>query len=141
MLLALATFGLDYCFIESFLNGTRGLSLIIEPVLNLLQGKLWAVMWYVYMLIGLYAITPMIKAYTDKAEQKDYRKTLIILFVISPLIPTINNLAGLRLTRFYLQGMLYVFYYMLGQYLFGYYIFKKLSVVFDNLRLGRYSNP
>ena len=125
MLLVIITFGLAYCLIESYLNGARGLLLLTESILNLMQGKSWAVMWYVYMLIGLYAITPIIKAYTDKATQKEYRITLIVLFVISSLIPTINTLTGLHFTQFYLQGLLYIFYYMLGQYLFRYSIPTK----------------
>ena len=135
MMLVLAIFGLGYCLIESYLNGARGFSLAIKSIMNLVQGKSWAVMWYVYMLIGLYAITSIIKAFTDRAERKEYFRTLAVLFVVSSVIPTISNLTGLNLTQFYLTGSLYVFYYMLGQYLYRFEVDKKYAISFTVIGL------
>ena len=128
MMLVLATFGLAYCTIENFMNGNRGLTLALNSVLNLLSGKSWNVMWYVYMVIGIYVLTPILKKYTDNCEKKDYRIILLILLTVGSIIPTINVFTGAKLTQFYLGGMIYVFYYLLGQYAYRYNYPNRLII-------------
>ena len=122
MILVLATFGLAYCLIESFSNGDRGFALISNSIMNLLSGKSWAAMWYIYMIIGIYILTPVLKKYTDNCTQKDFTILITILLFICSVIPTINGFTNTHLTQFYLDGLIYVFYYLLGQYSYRYNI-------------------
>ena len=115
MLLVLATFGLAYCLIESFMNGQRGFSLIINSIANLLSGESWGVMWYVYMIIGIYMLMPILKKYTDNCDNREFATSMILFFIIGSMIPTINGFLGLKITNFYLGISIYVFYFLLGQ--------------------------
>lgn len=119
MLLVLSTFGLGFCFIENVLKyKDYGLFYIIkQSVYNLITGSSWDHMWYIYMLIGLYILTPLLRAFTKIASVEEYRVVLLCLFVLAIVIPTINTLFALDITSFNLSGLTYVFYY-----LFGYYI-------------------
>ena len=70
-------------------------------------------MWYLYMLIGLYLITPIIKPFVVKASDRDWLAALGLLFVLSSLFPTLNAMgAGLRGYMFFSTP--YLFIYLLG---------------------------
>ena len=72
-------------------------------------------MWYLYMLIGLYLITPVIKPFVVKASNKDWLAALG-LFVLSSLFPTLNA-AGVGLTGYMIFSTPYLFIYLLGYWL------------------------
>ena len=94
MLLILATFGFFYAFIESYLNnGGQGiLYLIGTSIMKLLTGNTWSHMWYIYMLIGLYLITPILRTCVNHFDMKTAKFVLFNFFVFSCLIPTINHM-------------------------------------------------
>ena len=77
MLIVLMTFGVFYAFLELFFeNRIINIKMIFQSILNTLQGKTWAHMWYIYMLIGLYIITPVLKIVIQKL---DYNKLKLII--------------------------------------------------------------
>lgn len=73
-------------------------------------------MWYLYMLIGLYLITPIIKPFVTKASDKDWIAALVLMFVMSSLFPTMNAM-GAGLTSWMIISTPYIFIYMLGYWL------------------------
>ena len=73
-------------------------------------------MWYLYMLIGLYLITPIIKPFVARASDKDWLEALGLLFVLSSLFPTLNAW-GAGLTSYMIFSTPYLFIYMLGYWL------------------------
>lgn len=81
-----------------------------------MTGHSWAHMWYLYMLIGLYLITPIIKPFVVKASDKDCMAALALLFIISSLFPTLNNM-GVGLTSYMIITSPYIFIYLLGYWL------------------------
>ena len=75
----------------------------------------WDHLWYVYSLIGLYLLTPILSAYVRGATKAQQRMTLFVLSVPTLLIPTINKATGANLVTF--VWVTYVlFYYLLGAY-------------------------
>ncbi len=92
-------------------------------------------MWFIYMIIGLYMITPFLKRIV--ADEKLTRYFLIISFIFALLIPEIirtikvyNNDLGNRIEKIidqaYLKFVLgYTFYYVLGYYISQKTISKK----------------
>lgn len=73
-------------------------------------------MWYLYMLIGLYLITPIIKPFVTKASDRDWTAALVLMFVMSSLFPTLNAM-GAGLTSWMIISTPYIFIYMLGYWL------------------------
>lgn len=124
MLLVLATFGYLFCLMEVFAETKQvDPALFLRSFLNLIEGNSWSHMWYVYALIGLYILTPALKAFVGASSRHELRVALVVLLLITSVIPSINVVAGVGITSF-ITLPVYVFYY-----LFGYYAatFMKLS--------------
>lgn len=111
--LALLVFGLPMCLIETYFSKSGG---VINGVIHFVTGRSWAHMWYLYMLIGLYLITPIIKPFVVKASDKDWLTALGLLFALSSLFPTLNAW-GAGLTSYMIFSTPYLFTYLLGYWL------------------------
>jgi len=73
--------------------------------------------WFIYVLIGLYVITPIIRPYVKKATHKELGGLIFLCFLVSSILPFISKISGI-LVEFplpYLQG--YLGFYLLGYYL------------------------
>lgn len=125
--LALLIFGLPMCIIETFFNNSGG---IINSIVHFIQGHSWSHMWYLYMLIGLYLITPIIKPFVTKASDQDWTTALILMFIMSSLFPTMNAM-GAGITSWMIISTPYIFIYMLGYWL----CWKAPQRILDNKAL------
>ena len=112
--LALLIFGLPMCFVETYFGNTGGG--VINSITHFVTGHSWTHMWYLYMLIGLYLITPIIKPFVTKASDRDWTAALVLMFVMSSLFPTLNAM-GAGLTSWMIISTPYIFIYMLGYWL------------------------
>lgn len=115
IILALIVFGLPMCIIEELFTNTHETPLW-HALINWITGNSWANMWYLYMLIGLYFLTPLIKPFTDNASNSDIIICLIVLFILSSLLPTIRAY-GYNINSYMLIGTPYIFIYILGHYI------------------------
>ena len=108
---ALLVFGFPMCILEIVMTGGS----LLDAVPNFLTGHSWSHMWYLYMLIGLYLLTPIIKPMICHASVGTINTALIVLFIMSSLLPTINNY------NVEIEGWMklppYIFMYILGYYL------------------------
>lgn len=115
IILALIVFGLPMCIIEELFTNAHEMPLW-HALINWITGNSWANMWYLYMLIGLYFTTPLIKPFTNNASNKDLIICLIILFILSSLLPTLKHM-GININSYMLIGTPYIFIYILGYYI------------------------
>ncbi len=62
MIVILGTVGVMFAWMEIFFD-ERHFNLLQIPyaIINTLQGKTWTHLWYLYMLVGLYLLLPMLK--------------------------------------------------------------------------------
>ena len=75
----------------------------------------WDHLWYVYALIGLYVLTPVLAAYVRATTPRMQRATLLVLAIPTMVIPTINFATGAKLATFvWVTSSL--LYYLLGAY-------------------------
>lgn len=118
ILLALLLFGLPMALSESFLSyKDESFSFILaNGTGNWLHGHSWAHMWYLYMIIGLYLITPIIKPFINNATNRELEIALFVLFTLSSVMPTLEN-SGAIFEGYMLISTPYIFIYMLGYYL------------------------
>lgn len=116
MVTVLAVFGFGFCIIESIAkNGYRfNGSMPFTALQNLIAGRSWAHMWYVYMLIGLYMLTPVFRSFTKTANRKEMQFILAVLFVFTIFVPTIYRLFQIVVYRLIPISTCYVFYYLMG---------------------------
>lgn len=113
---------------EIFINKSVSLDVVRRVFLRLIEGDSWAHMWYLYLVFGLYLLTPVFVLITKNIKEKDYRTFLIILFAISIIIPTLNELFDIKIAFNKLGISGYIFYYFYGYYLYKYDTSKKFKL-------------
>lgn len=116
----LLTFGFMYALMEIVFN-SRSLkaSMIPIAILNVLQGRGWNHFWYLYDLLGVYLLLPLLRSFASIASERDLRAMLAVLFAFSLTLPTVNAASGLELESLIWLGAS-VFYVLLGYYLNSY---------------------
>ena len=88
---------------------------IVEGLGKALTQGSWDHLWYVYALIGLYLLTPVLAGYVRATTAAQQRAALAVLAVPTLVIPTINFATGAGLVTFvWITSS--VFYYLLGAY-------------------------
>ena len=119
LLCVLLSFGWFFSFLELVFEAKKILpSQLFWALLHVLTGNTWAHMWYLYMLIGLYLVTPIIKPFITSAKNKNgfLEQSLLILFLFSSVLPTVCALLGVN-SAFSLPFVSpYLFYYLAGYY-------------------------
>lgn len=114
IVLALLVFGLPMCFLEVLMTRNGGLYIAI---VNFLTGRSWDHMWYLYMLAGLYALTPVLKPFLQHSTEKTATTGMLVLAVPCIVLPSLKSY-GVALEGWLVLAP-YPFYYLLGGYLGG----------------------
>ena len=119
MAAVLLTFGLVFCLIESCLGSPkRGVfSVIGMSVWNLIQGKSWEHLWYVYMMAGLYLMTPILRSFFKTENRYAQSMVMAALFLFTIVVPTCNHLFRWKIVNILPVDSSSLYYYMLGHYL------------------------
>lgn len=81
--------------------------------------------WFVYMILGLYLITPLLKIFVRNASKKDIKYFLLLWFYISVVAKLMRYLFGFSFNIELYFVTNYVGYYILGYYLLKYEITLK----------------
>ena len=91
--------------------------LTLQYALNALKelytAKGWAHLWYLYLLLFLYAILPFLKMITEKATDKEFKYLLTLYFAFVCVLP-LTRFFGLKPGYFDYIGSVYPFYMLLG---------------------------
>ena len=87
----LFTFGWFYALLERvYTEKALSIQVIVLSFLDVINGKSWAHMWYIYSIIGIYLVLPIIGAYIMQKENNVYYlSSLLFLFTI--LAPAVNE--------------------------------------------------
>ena len=119
IVIALFIFGVPYACMEQIMaQGSFRASMIGRAVLMVLQGRSWSHMWYLYMILFLYLITPALKYMLKRMPGFVLYGMLFILFAGSSILPFIKKLCNLETLFAFPDGGIYLFYYLWG-YLFA----------------------
>ena len=85
-------------------------------------------------MIGLYLLTPILNKLVENLDKKEFIYLLVLGFLITSLIPTLNNFVNFDLTRFIHPYKVLNFNILLLYYLLGYYLnkfgFVKSKILF-----------
>lgn len=116
----LLVFGTLFSCIEMLYDTkTFDIFMIPEGVLRVIQGQSWAHLWYLYDLLGIYLILPLLRSFVCVASRRDLEKMLIILAVFTLVIPSVNAALEISINvLLWLNSS--VFYVLLGWYLRSY---------------------
>ena len=126
VLIALAVWGTFYALLD---YGHSGLHFTWAGIKSAFSHVLWADthyhLWFLYMMVGLYLVTPILRAFVRGASRGDLHWFLLLAFLLCSLLPTLQALFPERMAlpsawtnRFGVQLILgYVGYYVGGYYL------------------------
>lgn len=89
-------------------------------------------LWFLYMIVGLYLITPLVKIFVKHASRKDIQYFLLLWFYASIIVKWMNHSFGysFNVELYYVSN--YVGYFILGYYLANYEItprWRKLAYI------------
>lgn len=87
----LFTVGLFYALLEEvYSTGTVNGLVVFAAVKNVITGKLWEHMWFVYAIIGIYLVMPVVHGFINR-ERKDSFILTAILFAFNILFPVFQK--------------------------------------------------
>lgn len=141
ILKVLLLFGGTFSVIKAFLrdNSLSVPQRFVNALIYFLECRDMGSMWYLYALIGLYLITPLLRAFVKTAGRQEALCLLAVLYGFTILLPTVNGLLGTEFLQYVApsgKGELLpitsacAFYY-LGGYYFGHWDWdrKKAAVL------------
>lgn len=80
---------------------------------NIIFGKSWSHLWYLYLLIGIYLMLPLYRIISKHATQKELRYLLVLYFIFLSIIPSLS-LIGINIAFYILVSTVYPFYLFYG---------------------------
>ncbi|MDR0874695.1 MAG: acyltransferase family protein [Clostridiales Family XIII bacterium] len=137
IVLALFLFGIPFAYMEHLFSSGYVFSPndILLSAQDVFTGNSWVHLWYLYVIIGIYLITPMLKTYVTNADRKQVKYLLILLFAFTSALPLCSLFFGFT-TAFHLPiSSVYLFYFILGYYIFQYDVTIPLPVLLGMLFL------
>jgi len=118
VLLALFCFGMIFSMMEIFLyRRTIDAEMLLEAAMNVIAGESWAHLWYLYVLIGVYCMLPVVKYFADAAPRTELRNILIVMFVFQSVFPAVEVITGLTIAFEIPIAANTLVYLLLGKYL------------------------
>ncbi|MBR3362477.1 MAG: acyltransferase family protein [Bacilli bacterium] len=93
-------------------------------------------LWYIYLLVSLYLLTPFIKSFIRNYKDKDFENFIILFIFLPSSIYFVSNFYELALCKYkMIDNIFYQLLYLtyIGYYVFGYYVSnKKISDAMKN---------
>lgn len=107
---------------------------MLDSIKRFFIGKSWAHLWYLYLLLGLYIFTPILRKLVKILDKSEFTYLLVLGFIFTSLVPTIENCFGINIMKYILPYKvftvsIYIFYYLLGNYLKKYDIKKPYFIL------------
>jgi len=130
LLLVILLFSTLYAMMEIFVENhlSFSFSMIGQAVMRMLSGDSWDAMWYLYMLPGVYLTIPLMRCFTRYAELTSYRYLLAVLLIFQCILPFIKTLTGFTLGFTFPITSIYLFYFLIGDYLHRFVPSSKVAV-------------
>ena len=116
--LAILLFGVPYACSELIVTErTLRMGMIPEAVRLTLTGNTWSHMWYLYLILFLYLITPLLKKMLEAIPVWAVVAVMAVLFLGSSVMPFVNKVWNISSIPVLPDSGVYFFYYLCG-YLF-----------------------
>lgn len=118
ILLALLLFGIPYaCMEQMLMQRCFRFEMIWVAFLMVCRGETWSHMWYLYLILVLYLVTPALRWMLSRLPKSAIYALLAFLAFGSSILPFLKKLFGWEWMPVLPDGGIYFFYYICG-YLF-----------------------
>lgn len=116
--LAILLFGVPYAASELVVaERTFRIRMILEALKMTLMGHTWSHMWYLYLILFLYLITPLLKKVLRVLPVWGVAAVMAVIFLGSSVAPFLNKVLDVNSIPVLPDGGVYFLYYLCG-YLF-----------------------
>jgi surface polysaccharide O-acyltransferase-like enzyme len=99
-------------------------------------GTPWHHLWFIYPLIAMYMLTPLLRIFTAHAEKKHYIYFLILYFIFGSVIPTINARCGIYISFAIPELFTYTGYFIAGYFFAKYDLTKNEKTILYTLGIA-----
>lgn len=115
ILLVTLIFGTLFALMEIFFTErTISLSAFLRSLINVYSGNTWDHMWFLYMIAGLYLVTPFLQKMIHALSENEIRCLVAVLFIFSVIVPVADSLTGIKFGWYIPFNSVWLFYYILG---------------------------
>lgn len=115
MVVILALVGTTFAWMEIYFKDKHfAMEQMPYAMLNTLEGNTWKHMWYLYMLIGLYLILPMLKATVNILDQLQLDCLIFLGLLFTCVMPGLEKFTGISVGINFPIVSQYVFCLLLG---------------------------
>lgn len=114
-------------------QNTLSFDFLYDTIIKIVQGNTHYHLWFLYMIIGIYVITPILRVFIKNATKRDIEYFLIIAFLFTSLIPTLGKFHPFSIftpfiSNFDINLVLgYVAYFVAGYYLSQFNLTKNIK--------------
>ena len=109
-------------------GSAHGSKILVGALYSVISGDSFDHLWYLYALIGIYLILPILKAFVDSDKSgKGLAVALVLLLIFDFICPLVEGLTGGDVA-FYIPITYPVFYVLLGHYMVSH---RKISIKVD----------
>jgi surface polysaccharide O-acyltransferase-like enzyme len=130
VLVALIFWGLFYQVIDLILvKGEFNLPVLKDMILRIGLGKSKYHLWFLYTIIALYVLVPIIRVYIRTATRKEIEYFLIIIFAMSCIYPVVNYFLPVKAGYNLPVVSEYIGMFVLGYYLSEFDFSEKYKLV------------
>lgn len=133
---ALLFFSLFYYVFIAILNGQTLDEIYVKEIINNIKtGVVRYHLWFLYLIIGLYIVTPILRTFIKNTEKKDIEYYLFIAFIFSAVIPLLIqfrpfNKILITFAKFNIGLMMgYSLYFVAGYYFYKFKLNKNYTRV------------
>ena len=117
-----------YAVLDTFLFGRVTLQSFLGSLYGVLLGDVPTHLWFLYMMVGLYLLTPLLRAFIRGAKRSDFHWFFLVVGVFVFCLPLFLNLRGSQTVTLYANKLYlnfattypplaYVGYFVAGYYL------------------------
>lgn len=106
--------------VDAYGNGTMGpLAVMISMLKAIYIGDVEIHLWFLYILIGIYLVVPILRVFVSAASRRDLTYFVIIWFVATPFLEMMNRITGFQTALVIPVVVGYVGYFVMGYLLAG----------------------
>lgn len=101
------------------------LSVFLTSLKAVFTGDSWAHLWYMYVIIGIYLILPLLRVFVAKVEEKILGFLILLLVFMQSVVPMIGEVLEWKIEFGLPINGIYLTYFLLGYYLWKFRPFES----------------
>lgn len=116
--LVIIIFGSGYALLEEvFTKKTFNFRILATGFMNMLCGKSWEHMWYMYALFGAVLLVPVLRAVVSAFDNRQRNYLIICMFLFLSFLPCIKELINFSLGISFPISSVYCLYMLIGYWI------------------------